>query len=120
MNDTTMKGQATFLSGDTPGREKRDSQITMNNLLEQETISSSLSFGQQFPSKIRRLLYCFTWATVVAALVAGVLLLASDVFWTSLPHAPVSAAPLLLIGGTYLGFQALIRPKLLDLLKALI
>jgi hypothetical protein len=65
-------------------------------------------------------LYFFIWAIVAAALAAGIILLLSDVFPTPLPHAPVSAAPLLLIGATYLGFQALIRPKLLDLFKALI
>ncbi len=92
----------------------------MNNILEQETAPSSLSSYQQFPAKIYRLLYFFTWATVVVALLAGILLLARDVFWTILPHAPISAAPLLLIGGIYLGFQVLIRPGLLDLLKALI
>jgi len=92
----------------------------MNNILEQETIPSSLSSCQQFPAKIHRLLYFFTWATVVMALLAGILLLVRDVFWTILPHAPISAAPLLLIGVTYLGFQVLIRPELLDLLKALI
>jgi hypothetical protein len=65
-------------------------------------------------------LYLFTWATTVAALVAGVLLLVSDVFSAILPHASVSAVPLLLIGVTYLGFQVLIRPKPLDIFKAVI
>jgi hypothetical protein len=65
-------------------------------------------------------LYLFTWVVVVLALVAGVALLTSDVFFTILPHAPVSAAPLLLTGAAYLGFQVLIRPKPLDLFKALI
>jgi hypothetical protein len=65
-------------------------------------------------------LYLFTWATTVAALVAGVILLVSDIFSTILPHAPVSAVPLLLIGATYLGFQVLIRPKPLDIFKAVI
>ncbi len=92
----------------------------MNNILEQETAPSSPSPCQQFPAKIHHLLYFFTWATVVAALLAGTLLLVRDVFWTILPHAPISAAPLLLIGVSYLGFQVLIRPGLLDLLKALI
>jgi hypothetical protein len=92
----------------------------MNDPLEQETLRSSLSSQQLYPSKISHLFYFFTWVMVVAALIAGILLLVSDVFFPSLPHAPVSAAPLLLIGGIYLGFQALIRPKRLDLLKALI
>jgi hypothetical protein len=92
----------------------------MNNLLEPETAPSSPSSCQQFPAQVYRLLYFFIWATVVVALLAGTLLLVRDVFWTILPHAPISAAPLLSIGVTYLGFQVLMRPKLLDLLKALI
>ena len=57
------------------------------------------------------------------ALTAGTVLLLSDVaqgFLPALPHAPISAAPLLLIGAASLAFQVLTRPKLLDLLKALI
>lgn len=92
----------------------------MNHLLEQETMDSSVSSRKPFSSLPYGLLYLFTWATVVAALVASILLLVSDVFSTILPHAPVSAAPLLLIGATSLGFQVLIRPKPLDLFKALI
>src|SRR5262249_25620493 len=47
-------------------------------------------------------------------------LLLSDMFPNILPHASTSAAPLLLIGASYLGFQALTRPKPLDLFRALI
>jgi len=61
----------------------------------------------------------FTWVVVVLGLIAGVALLTNDVFFTILPHAPISAAPLLFIGAAYLGFQVLIRPKPLDLFKAL-
>jgi hypothetical protein len=43
-----------------------------------------------------------------------------DVFFTMFLHAPASAAPLLSIGAASLGFQVLIRPRPLDLLKALI
>jgi hypothetical protein len=92
----------------------------MNNLIEQETMYSSVSPRQPFSSLPYRLLYLFTWTTVVAALVVSILLLVNDVFSTILPHAPVSAAPLLLIGVASLGFQVLIRPKPLDLFKALI
>lgn len=92
----------------------------MNNLLEHETISSPLSSRKQFPSHRHRLLRFFLWATVGTAFVAGIILLLSDVLPTPLLHAPVSAAPLVLIGSTYLGFQVLIRPKPLDLFKALI
>jgi hypothetical protein len=65
-------------------------------------------------------LYIVVWAAVLAAPVAGVFLLLSDTFSIPLLHAPVSAAPLLLIGATYLGFQLLMQPKPLDLFKALI
>ena len=75
---------------------------------------------RQFPSHRHRLLHLSTWITVTASLAAGIVLLWSDVFSTTLVHAPVSAAPLLLIGSTYLGFLALLRPKLPDLFKALI
>jgi hypothetical protein len=71
-------------------------------------------------SLVHTLFSLFTWVVVVLALAAGVILLTRDVFLAGLPHAPVSAAPLLLIGAAYLGFQVLLRPKPLDLFKALI
>jgi hypothetical protein len=37
-----------------------------------------------------------------------------------LTHAPVSAAPLLLIGLAYLGLQPLVRPRPLELLKRML
>lgn len=49
---------------------------------------------------------------------AGLLVLMSDLFWLLLPHAPLSVAPLLFMRAAYLGFQALVQPKPLDLLKA--
>jgi hypothetical protein len=85
--------------------------------------SPSLSLREattQPPSLAHKLLYVFTWFVIVLALIAGVALLTNDVFFTILPHAPVSAAPLLFIGTAYLGFQVLLRPKPLDLFKALI
>ena len=98
--------------------------ICMNNLLNQSAFRppslSSRKATTQSPSLIHKLLYLFTWVVVVLALVAGVALLTSDLFLTILPHAPVSAGPLLFIGAAYLGFQVLIRPKPLDLFKALI
>ena len=100
-------------------RKTRCFKYLMNQLLEQETVTH-LSSDKQFPSHRYYLLYLVIWITISAALAAGVLLLLSDV--SSMPslHAPVSAAPLLLIGATYLGFQMLMRPKPLDLCKALI
>jgi len=75
---------------------------------------------KRLPSHRHRLLYASIWATVAVSLLAGIILLLSDIFTSSLFHALVSAAPLLLIGSTYLGFLALMRPKPLDLFKALI
>src|SRR2546430_610370 len=92
----------------------------MHNLLEQETTNAPMSPHRQYVSLPYYLLYSLTWITVIVALLAGIVLLVSDVFATTLQHAPTSAAPLLLIGATYLGFQGLIRPKPLDLFKALI
>jgi hypothetical protein len=40
--------------------------------------------------------------------------------FVGLPHAPISAAPLLLIGAASLGFQVLTRPRPLELFKALL
>ena len=98
--------------------------IRMNNLSNQSTLRPSPISSREAStlnlSLAYRLLYLFTWILVVLALLAGITLLTRDVFLTILPHAPVSAAPLLLIGAAYLGFQALIRPKPLDLFKALI
>jgi hypothetical protein len=96
----------------------------MNNLLNRSVLRSpSLSFREsttQPPSLAHKLLYLFIWVVVVLAFVAGVALLTNDVFFTILPHASISAAPLLFIGAAYLGFQVLLRPKPLDLFKALI
>jgi len=65
----------------------------------------------------------FTGLLLVLALFAGGGLLLSDLApqaFVGLPHAPVSAAPLLLIGAASLGFQVLTRPKPLELFKALL
>ncbi len=56
------------------------------------------------------------------ALLGGGLLLLLDGAPRGLPglsHAPVSAAPLLLIGLAYVGLQPLVRPRPLELLKRL-
>ena len=60
---------------------------------------------------------------IVLALGSGALLLFTDLPWPVLhllAHAPASAVPLLCIGLASLGFQFVVRPKRLDLLKALI
>jgi hypothetical protein len=98
--------------------------VLMNKLLNKRITSlSSLTSRQAIdrsPLLAHKLLYLFTWIVVILALGAGVILLTKDMFLTMLPHAPVSAAPLLFIGAAYLGFQVLIRPTPLDLFKALI
>jgi hypothetical protein len=68
-------------------------------------------------------LILFTGLVVTLALLGCVLLLVFDLFQPFLhflTHAPVSAAPLLLIGLASLSFQLVIRPKLLYFLKSLI
>jgi hypothetical protein len=92
----------------------------MKNSLQQKPIYVSTPSHNQPASLTHRLSYLFSWSIVVLALLAGTLLLTSDFFFTHWPHAPVSAAPLLLIGAAYLGFQVLTHPRLLDLFKALI
>lgn len=62
----------------------------------------------------------FTWIMSILAFVAAIVLITSDIFSPLLPHAPISAAPLLLIGAASLAFQILTQPKPLDLFKALI
>jgi hypothetical protein len=92
----------------------------VNNLLEKETRLSSSS-KSPVPSNVHRLLCLLIYATLATTLVTGILLLICDVFPMILPHALLSAVPLLLIGAASLAFQALIRPKkALDLFKALI
>jgi hypothetical protein len=92
----------------------------MKNSLEQKPIYVSTPSHNQPSSLIHKLSYIFSWGIVVLALLAGILLLTSDFFLTNWPHAPVSAAPLLLIGAAYLGFQVLTQPQPLDLFKAFI
>ena len=95
--------------------------IRMNKLLNKRITSlASHQATDHSPSLVHTLFSLFTWVVVVLALAAGVILLTRDVFLTVLPHVPVSAAPLLLIGAAYLGFQVLLRPKPLELCKALI
>ena len=59
---------------------------------------------------------------IIVALLAGAGLLLSDLLpsFVVIPDVPISAAPLLLIGVASLGFQALTRPRLLDLCQALL
>jgi hypothetical protein len=71
----------------------------------------------------RRFFYVVTTITIPLAFTSGILLLLFDTpqaFFQGIAHAPLSAAPLLLIGVASLCFQCVIRPKLLDFCKALI
>lgn len=96
----------------------------MNNLLNQITSSpSSLASNQvtfRSLSIVNKVLLMFTWIMSILAFVAAIVLITSDIFSPLLPHAPISAAPLLLIGAASLAFQILTQPKPLDLFKALI
>ena len=77
--------------------------------------------GNSFVLFLQRLLSLFTGLIIILALASCVFLLVFDALLPlvqHLAHAPVSAAPLLLIGLASLGFQVLIRPKPLDLFKA--
>ena len=75
-----------------------------------------MASGYHLP--ISKLLSAVTWLLVTLSFLTS--LLASDVLTTPLSHAPVSAAPLFLIGAASLAFVLLTRPKPLDLFKALI
>ena len=62
-----------------------------------------------------------TGLLIVLALMASAALLLADLapqMSMGMPHAPVSAAPLLLIGAASLGFQIVTRPRLLERFKA--
>ncbi len=90
----------------------------MNNPLDHKTAAAETS--ADVPVFFFKPLRVLNWLFVICALLTGAFLLLSDIFSFSLPHAPISAAPLLLIGAAYLAFQTLTNPTLLDLCKALI
>ncbi len=72
---------------------------------------------------MRKGLSLFTGLLILFAFSASAILLLRDVLphgLSFLAHAPVSAAPLLFIGGASLTFLLVTRPKPLDLLKALL
>jgi hypothetical protein len=100
----------------------------MKRVLDQEAVSHSpdVPLRQSHPaitSFIQGTVYVFTGLLIVLALGAGGGLLLNDLashVVVGLPHAPVSAAPLLLIGAASLGFQALTHPRPLELFKALL
>lgn len=73
---------------------------------------------------MRRSFVVIVGLLIIVALLAGAGLLLSDLLPSFvvvvIPHVPISAAPLLLIGVASLGFQALTRPRLLDVCRALL
>jgi hypothetical protein len=90
----------------------------MSNILDHKPADvQTPAHAASLPLKLIRFL---NWLLVIFALLTGILLLLSDIFSFSFPHAPISSAPLLLIGAAYLAFQLLTGPTLLDLGKALI
>ncbi len=100
----------------------------MKRVLDQKPVSHSpdVPSRQSHPavtSFIQGAVSVFTGLLIVLALVAGGGLLLNDLashVFVGLPHAPVSAAPLLLIGAASLDFQVLTRPRPLELFKALL
>lgn len=65
----------------------------------------------------------FSWLLLIFSLFTGLGLLLDDLapyLFGGLTHAPISAAPLLLIGASSLCLQIIMRPRPLDLCKALI
>jgi hypothetical protein len=100
----------------------------MKRVLDSETVSPSPAepAHQQHPVAISLLqggVYVFTGLLIVLALFSGGWLLLGDLapqMFVGIPHAPVSAAPLLLIGIASLGFQILTRPRPLEAFKALL
>lgn len=121
-NDTSMKERiwSLSLSALLEGRTAALYMHPMNDLLEQNTSGAPTTSRATPSAPLRASLYILTRAIVLIAFAASILLLLSDLIATPLAHAPISAAPLLCIGAAYLAFQALSRPKLLDLCKALI
>lgn len=71
-------------------------------------------------SKLNHILLWTSYILAVVALTAGMALLIGDAkIWTlpGLPPGAISAAPLLLVGASFLILQPIIRPRLMELLK---
>ena len=76
--------------------------------------------GRRLPALLHTPLYWFSGGLAVLAIASCAALLLVDgvpQVRSRLSHAPVSAAPLLLIGLAYLALQPLVRPGPLELLK---
>jgi hypothetical protein len=102
-----------------------EKKILMKKILDPETEFDMLTTQ---PEEARRwsetVLSLSLYLVIGLAFVTGAALLLDDLvpqlFANLLPHAPVSAAPLLLIGTASLGFQILLHPRPLDLFKGLL
>lgn len=101
----------------------------MKDELDRETVPSPSfdAIPHEQSSSVRFLasiVYLLTVLLILLALMVAVGLLLHDFFalhlLSALPHAPLSAAPLLLVGVAALSFQVLTRPKPFDLFKALL
>jgi hypothetical protein len=69
---------------------------------------------------LSKLFRCISYALAVLALVASIGLLTNDAGIETLPRlsaSMISAAPLLLVGTSFLFVQAVLRPRSLELLK---
>lgn len=94
--------------------------LSMNNLLKKGMRYPASAAHPDELSFTHRVLYLLSWTVAVLACVSAIILLAIDVIPAPFSHAPLSAAPLILIGVAYLVFQGWTRPNFIDLLKALI
>jgi hypothetical protein len=92
----------------------------MNKLLKKEIRYQVFGPHSARFAFMHTLLYLCAWIVAILALVSAIILLAIDVIPTPFPHAPLSAAPLIMIGAAYLAFQGWTRPDFIDLFKALI
>ncbi|GCE11499.1 hypothetical protein [Tengunoibacter tsumagoiensis] len=91
----------------------------MNELVEATELSSRREGPEKAPP-YRSFLTLSTRSLAILALLAGVILLGYDLSFATSAHALISATPLLLIGVASLAFLLILRPRPLDLLKALI
>jgi hypothetical protein len=69
---------------------------------------------------VNKFFLLISYGLAIVALIAGVAMLVGDAepgILSRLPEATISAAPLLLVGTAFLILQAIIRPRLSELLK---
>lgn len=118
-----MAGVVCSCPAQAPDRKKTR---IMTHLLDQERAYAPSDFPVRCSSPaafswFQKGMVLVSWLLIFLALVTGVGLMLTDLvphLCVGLPHAPISAAPLLLIGAASLAFQVVTRPRPLDLLKA--